>query len=51
VGRYLGDPEARRRLAEAGHRHVHARHTYDQRMARLLELLADARTAARPRQS
>lgn len=48
VTRYLADPEARRRVAEAGLGHVHAHHTYDQRMTRLLALLAEAREATRP---
>jgi hypothetical protein len=41
VARYLDEVEARRRIATAGCRHVHAEHTYDHRMRRLMALLAE----------
>ena len=37
VRRYLGDPDARRRIAEAGRRHALAHHTYAHRVRLLLE--------------
>jgi glycosyltransferase involved in cell wall biosynthesis len=39
---YLRDPSARRRIAESGCAHVHAHHTYDHRMRRLVDLLKSA---------
>lgn len=35
--RYLADPQARQRIADAGRRRVLAEHTYDHRMASLIE--------------
>jgi spore maturation protein CgeB len=43
VGHYLARDEERRRIAAAGQRHVHAHHTYDQRMERLTTLIAEVR--------
>ncbi len=39
VAYYLAHPDERARIAAAGQAHVYAHHTYDQRMARLIELL------------
>jgi len=39
VAYYLAHDDERARIAEAGRAHVHAHHTYDQRMARLLALV------------
>jgi spore maturation protein CgeB len=39
VAEYLADDARRQRVAEAGRRHVHAHHTYDQRMMRLMALV------------
>lgn len=36
---YLARADERRRIATAGRAHVYAHHTYDQRMARLIELI------------
>ena len=38
--RYLRDPEARRRIAEAGFQHVRQHHTYDHRVREILAVLA-----------
>ncbi len=48
VTRYLADGEARRRIAEAGFRHVRAHHTYDHRAREMLDVLR--RTALRATQ-
>jgi spore maturation protein CgeB len=42
VAYYLSHPDERERIAAAGQAHVYARHTYEQRMARLIELLEGA---------
>jgi spore maturation protein CgeB len=42
VAYYLDHDDERRRIAGAGCRHVHAQHTYDRRMRRLMDLLAEA---------
>jgi spore maturation protein CgeB len=39
VAYYLSHADERERIAAAGQAHVYAHHTYDQRMARLIELL------------
>lgn len=39
VAYYLSHPDERERIAAAGQAHVYAHHTYDQRMARLVELI------------
>ena len=39
VAYYLSHPDERRRIASAGQSHVYAHHTYDHRMARLVELV------------
>ncbi len=39
VAHYLSHPDERERIATAGQAHVYAHHTYDLRMARLIELL------------
>ena len=43
VAYYLAHDDERARIAEAGRAHVHAHHTYDQRMARLLALVGEIR--------
>jgi spore maturation protein CgeB len=48
VRQYLAHPEDRRRMAEAGMAHVRAHHTYDQRMAALIQLLEDQRAGSHP---
>lgn len=50
VAHYLAHDDARARIAAAGRAHALAHHTYRQRMARLLELIDDAR-AGFPAQS
>ncbi len=45
VRHYLDHDDERRRIAAAGQAHVHAHHTYDQRMARLVELVNEVRHA------
>jgi hypothetical protein len=40
---YLDHDDERQRIAAAGQAHVYAHHTYDQRMARLLQLLNETR--------
>lgn len=45
VAYYLAHDDERARIAEAGREHVHARHTYDLRMARLMTLVAEIRSA------
>ena len=44
VGYYLAHDDERERIAAAGCAHVHAHHTYDQRMARLMDLVAEIRS-------
>jgi spore maturation protein CgeB len=39
VAYYLDHPDERQRIAAAGQAHVYAHHTYDQRMARLVDLI------------
>ncbi|WP_461208733.1 glycosyltransferase family protein [Desulfocurvus sp. DL9XJH121] len=39
VGRWLGDPEGRRALALAARRRIRAEHTYDHRVAAILDVL------------
>jgi spore maturation protein CgeB len=39
VAYYLSHPDERERIASAGQAHVYAHHTYDQRMARLIEMI------------
>jgi spore maturation protein CgeB len=41
VAHYLAHEDERRRIAAAGQAHVYAHHTYDQRMARLIKLIAE----------
>ncbi len=43
VRHYLAHPDQRRRIAAAGQSHVHRHHTYDERMARLMDLIARIR--------
>jgi spore maturation protein CgeB len=43
VAHYLAHDDERQHVARAGLAHVHARHTYDQRMARLMRLVEAAR--------
>jgi spore maturation protein CgeB len=43
VAYYLGHPDERQRIAAAGQAHVYAHHTYDQRMARLVDLIHEVR--------
>jgi spore maturation protein CgeB len=43
VAYYLDHADERQRIAAAGQAHVHAHHTYDHRMARLMELVAEVR--------
>ena len=38
---YLAHDEERERIAAAGRAHVHTHHTYDHRMARLIELVEE----------
>jgi len=45
VAYYLAHDDERGRIAAAGHAHVHAHHTYDHRMARLMELVDDIRSS------
>ncbi len=45
VAHYLAHDDERARIAAAGHAHVHAHHTYDQRMARLMALVAEIRAS------
>ena len=40
---YLAHDDERQRIAAAGQAHVHAHHTYDQRMARLMALVEESR--------
>ncbi len=47
VAYYLAHDDERARIAEAGRAHVHAHHTYDQRMARLLALVGEIRSVAK----
>ncbi len=47
VAYYLDHAAERDRIAAAGCAHVHAFHTYDQRMARLVALIDEIRSAAR----
>jgi spore maturation protein CgeB len=42
---YLSHEDERARIAAAGQAHAHARHTYDQRMARLMTLVDEMREA------
>jgi spore maturation protein CgeB len=42
VGHYLARDEERRRIAAAGQRHVHAHHTYERRMERLIALVRES---------
>ena len=46
VAYYLAHADERARIAQAGQAHVHAHHTYDHRMARLMALVADIRGTA-----
>ncbi len=41
VAYYLAHDDERQRIADAGRAHVHAHHTYDHRMARLVELIRE----------
>jgi spore maturation protein CgeB len=43
VAYYLAHDDERERIAAAGQAHVHAHHTYDQRMARLVALIEEVR--------
>lgn len=43
VAYYLAHPDERARIAQAGQAHVHAHHTYDHRMARLMALIETLR--------
>ncbi len=45
VAYYLAHNDERARIAEAGRAHVHAHHTYDHRMERLMALVQDIRSA------
>ncbi len=45
VAYYLAHDDERARIAEAGRAHVHAHHTYDHRMERLMALVQDIRSA------
>jgi glycosyltransferase involved in cell wall biosynthesis len=44
VAWYLAHDDERARIAEAGRAHVHAHHTYDQRMERLMALVTEIRS-------
>lgn len=39
IDRYLADDEARERIAEAGHAHVHAAHRYEDRVRKIFAIL------------
>ena len=43
---YLAHDDERRQIADAGRAHALAHHTYDQRMARFVELIEDVRRGA-----
>jgi hypothetical protein len=43
VSHYLADHDERRRISAAGQAHVYAHHTYDERMARLMDRVAEIR--------
>jgi hypothetical protein len=45
VATYLAHDDERGRIAAAGQAHVHAHHTYDQRMARLMALVEEIRAS------
>ncbi len=49
VAHYLAHADERERIAEAGRAHVHAHHTYAQRMARLMNLAEDIRNRRKKR--
>ncbi|MBN1563997.1 MAG: glycosyltransferase, partial [Anaerolineae bacterium] len=44
VAYYLAHEDERQQIAAAGHAHVYAQHTYDQRMAQLMNLIQEVRT-------
>jgi spore maturation protein CgeB len=45
VAYYLAHDDERARIAEAGREHVHAHHTYDQRMEQLMALVTEIRSS------